>query len=75
MVWVYVFEMRWHGELWACVYKWVEVKMVNGNGKRFLCEREEKSWNIEPNETNSSFETLLNKMLKVQIVYKTPMNV
>ena len=49
--------------------------MVNGNRKSFLCEREEKSWNIEPNETNSSFKTLLNKMLKVQIVYKTPMNV
>ena len=49
--------------------------MVNGNRKSFLCEREEKSWNIESNETNSSFETLLNKMLKVQIVYKAPMNV
>ena len=44
-----VFEMRWHGELWACVYKWVEVKMVNGNAKSFLCEREKKSWNIESN--------------------------
>ena len=41
----------------------------------FVCVGDEKSWNIEPNETNSSFETLLNKMLKVQIVYKTPMNV
>ena len=57
-----VFEMRWHGELWACVYKWVEVKMVNGNAKSFLCEREKNSWNIESNETNSGLEILLNKM-------------
>ena len=44
--------------------------------QRVWCVRERgKVLNIEPNETNSSFETLLNKMLKVQIVYKTPMNV
>ena len=58
-----VFEMTQHRGLWAYVYKGVEVKMANGNSKSFfVCEREEKSWNIEPNETNNSLETLLNKM-------------
>ena len=57
-----VFEMRWHGRLCACVYKGEEVKMVNGNAESFVCQREEKSWNIKPNETNNSLETLLNKM-------------
>ena len=33
--------------------------------KEFLvCERDEKSWNIEPNETNSSLKTLNNKCNK-----------
>ena len=38
-----VFKMRWHEGLWACVYKGVEVKMVNENAKNFLCEKVEKS--------------------------------
>ena len=53
--------MTWHEGLWACVYKWVEVKSMNGNVKSFVCVRKEKSWNIEPNETNNNLETL-NKM-------------
>ena len=52
------FEMTWHERLWACVYKKVEVKMVNENAKSFLCVREETSWNFELNEINNSFETL-----------------
>ena len=38
-----VFKMGWHEGLWACVYKGVEVKMVNENAKNFLCEKVEKS--------------------------------
>ena len=38
-----VFKMGWHEGLWACVYKGVEVKMVNENAKSFLCVREKKS--------------------------------
>ena len=38
--------------------------MVNGNAKSFLCVREEKSWNIEPNETNSSLKSLNKKCNK-----------
>ena len=30
-----VFEMGYHEGLWACVYKEIEVKMVNGNAKSF----------------------------------------
>ena len=38
------------------------MKSVNGNAKSFFVyEREEKSWNIKPNETNSSFKTLNKK--------------
>ena len=35
--------------------------------QRVFCvrEREEKSWNIEPNETNSSLKTLNNNVTKV----------
>ena len=56
-----VLEMEWHEGLWACVCKGVEVKRVNGNGKSFVCEGDEKSWDIEPNETNSGLETLNQK--------------
>ena len=38
-----VFEMKWYEGLWACVFKRVEVKMVNKNAKSFLCLRESKS--------------------------------
>ena len=31
-----VFKMGWHEGLWACVYKGVEVKMVNENSKSFF---------------------------------------
>ena len=37
--------LRWDGMsqgLWACVYKGVEVKRVNGNAKSFLCVRKEE---------------------------------
>ena len=55
--------MGCHERLSACVYKGAEVKSVNGNAKSFFVyEREEKSWNIKPNETNSSFKTLNKKM-------------
>ena len=42
-----------------------EVKMVNWNAKFFLCVcvREEKSWNIEPNDTKN-FYFLIRKVLK-----------
>ena len=53
-----VFDMRWHKGVWACVYKGAKVKRVNGNAKSFVCERDEKSWNIESNKTNNSLETL-----------------
>ena len=56
--------MKWHEGLWACVYKAVEVKWVNGNAKSFLCMREEKFWNIEPNETNNSLKKLNKKVIK-----------
>ena len=36
--------MRWHEELWAYVYKGVEIKRVNENAKSFLCVRERKSF-------------------------------
>ena len=38
--------LRWDPRsqgLWACVYKGVEVKRVDGNVKKILCEKEEKS--------------------------------
>ena len=38
--------MRWHERLWACVYKGVEVKNVNGNAKSYFCMRERKSLEI-----------------------------
>ena len=38
-VWVY---LRWDLS-WACVYKGVEVKMVNKSAKSFLCVREKKN--------------------------------
>ena len=42
--WLSVFEMGWHEELCAYVYKGVEVKMVNGNAKSFfVCVWERKS--------------------------------
>ena len=31
-----VFKIEWHEGLWTCVYKGVEVKMMNGNAKSFL---------------------------------------
>ena len=41
------------------VYEGVEVKKVNKNAKIFfMCVRDEKFWNIEPNKTNSSLKTL-----------------
>ena len=41
------------------------MKSVNRNAKSsFVYEREEKSWNIELNETNSSFKTLNKKCNK-----------
>ena len=45
------------------VYKWVEVKKVNGNAKSFLCVWEMKSLEIlnqmkQIDETNSSLKTL-----------------
>ena len=58
------FEMTWHERLWACVYKRVEVKMMNENAKSFLCVKDEKSWNIEPNKKNSSLKTLNNNVTK-----------
>ena len=63
--------MEWHEVLWAFVYKGVEVKRVNGNTSIFLCvrEKEEKSWNIETNETNSSLKTL-NKKYNKKVVLK-----
>ena len=44
--------LRWDGMsqgLWACVYKGVEVKRVNGNAKSFLCEKRGKILK-QPNE-------------------------
>ena len=39
--------------------------MVNGNAKSFfVCEKEEKSWNTELNETNNSLKTLNKKCNK-----------
>ena len=32
-----VFDIGWHEGLWACVYKGVKVKRVNGNVNSFLC--------------------------------------
>ena len=58
----------WDGMAWrvkACIYKGEEIKMVNGNAKSFfVCERDEKSWNIESNETNNSLKTLDEKCNK-----------
>ena len=59
-----VFEIRWYEGLWAYVYKGVELKMVNENAKSFVCVREMKVLNIEPNETNSSLKTLNKKCNK-----------
>ena len=65
------FEMRWQKGLWACTYKGVKVKIVNGNAKSFLCMWERKSLEILnqmkqievlkhwiKNVTKSSLETL-----------------
>ena len=56
--------MGWHEGMWACIYKGLEMKRVNENVNNFLCMREEKSWNIEPNKTNSSLKTLNKKCNK-----------
>ena len=54
-----VFEMRWYERLWTYVYKWVEVKKGKRKCKElFVCVRDKKFWNIEPNETNSSLKKL-----------------
>ena len=44
--------------MWACVYKGTKVKRMNENEKSFVCVRDEKSWNFEPNKTKNSLETL-----------------
>ena len=44
LIWV---TIKWYyngyERLWTCLYKGVEVKMVNGNAKSFLCVWEMKS--------------------------------
>ena len=58
--------MTWNQGLWACVYKGVEDRRVNGNVKSFLREREreEKSWNIKSNKINISLKILNKKCNK-----------
>ena len=41
-----VFEMGWYERLWTCIYKEVEMKMINGNAKSFLCVWEIKCLKI-----------------------------
>ena len=50
--------------------------MVNGNAKKIvLREREmKKSWNIEPNKTNNSLETLSQRKQKVVLKHWTKGN-
>ena len=49
--------------------------MVNGNAKSFfVCVWDEKSWNIEPNETNSSLKTLNNNVTKIVLKHWTKGN-
>ena len=71
-----VFEITWHEGLWACIYK-----RVSENGerkcKKNCVEREremKKSWNIEPNKTNNSLETLSQRKQKVVIKHWTKGN-
>ena len=39
-----------------------------------MCVRNEKSWNIEPNKTNSSFKTLYNNVTKIVLKHWTKRN-
>ena len=56
-----VFEIGRYERLWTCVYKGVKVKRMNENANSFLCVRDRRSWNIEPNEINSSLKILNTK--------------
>ena len=48
---------------------------MNGNAKSsFVCVRDEKSWNIEPNKTNSSLKTLNNNVIKIVLKHWTKGN-
>ena len=38
--------MGWHKGLWACTYKRIKVKIVNGNAKSFFCLWDKKSLEI-----------------------------
>ena len=40
----------------------------------FVCVGDEKSWNIEPNETNSSLKTLNNNVTKIVLKHWTKGN-
>ena len=64
----FLFECIWDGIAWRAIGMLIQrSKSENGKWKCkefFVCEREEKSWNIEPNETNSSLKTLNKKCNK-----------
>ena len=66
--------MGWHEGLWACILVyikglevkgWMEMQKKKKKKKKIVCEKEEKSWNIEPNDqTNSSLKKLNKKCNK-----------
>ena len=67
-----VFEMGWHEGLWECIHKEAEVEIVNGIAKSFVCERDEKYWNI--NKTSNSLETLNQRRQRVVLKHWTKGN-